>query len=244
MVDLGCWACDTCAFDGKFGAGDTIQRHVQSAGHVKALAAVKGQPVGKQQTMLQLWGKGLEQGMISYPANFVPGPADVAEGRLRDHFRGHRCHGFYSDVVQYGSESVFVRGMKEDLFPGVDWYADPHYRASVLRDGVQVKVEGTFRHFGCEGFDCGQCPFIPTLPEFRARALKEAKAEVKRGERILLPGIRLEVLQRVELLGAAREWQARFDSLASQNHFLSQRVFVTVGRVSTARLLGVCGNHG
>jgi hypothetical protein len=217
-----------CSFAGKFGLGDTIKRHIEAADHMKAKEALdratgKG-PVGKQASLTAVWAKGVQQGTAAYPPSYVPQPADIPSQKMQQYVSGQRCHGFYSDEVKYGSEVVSVAALKSDLQPGRDWYADPHYRLSCFHNGVLVEVQGTFCHFACEGHMCSKCPLIPHLPDSKARALREAQSEFSGGTRICQQGVRLDMLQRVELEGTAREWQRRFEEVSDQKFLLSVKV--------------------
>jgi hypothetical protein len=52
----------------------------------------------------------------------------------------------------------------------------------------------------------------------------EAQALVKRGERIAVPGVRLDYLQHSELLETARYWAAEFKAVDLRAHLLGLKV--------------------
>jgi hypothetical protein len=224
MVDLEHWRCGVCSFSGKFGAGDTIAKHMtENKDHVRAAIAAEDMlnKGPKQSSIQEAWQKGAEKGKVQYPTTRAPGPADIPFHKLKSHVQSHRCHGFFADEVQIGGQLVDVGGLKRDLHPGEQWYADPNYRCTVESEGSFVSISGTFRHVACEGFMCSFCPLIPTMPDFRKRALREMESEFKRGTRVCQKGTKLENLQREELLETAREWQRRYQNVTGQAYFLN-----------------------
>jgi hypothetical protein len=224
MVDLDHWRCELCSFSGTFGAGDTIGKHVkENKEHVQAAIAAEAK-LGKgpkQAGLREAWAKGVEKGSVLYPTSFAPGPGDIPFHKLREHIESQRCHGFFSDEIKIAGEIVHVGSLKQDLHPGDGWYADRNYQCITVREGLSLSVKGTFRHVPCEGFLCSKCPLIPTLPDFKKRALREMESEFKRGTRVCQKGVKLKNLQREELIESVKEWQSRCKLLSGQSYWLN-----------------------
>jgi hypothetical protein len=200
--------------------GDTIAKHVnENKEHVQAKIAAEAK-LGKgpkQSGLLEAWSKGVAKGTAAYPSSHAPGPVDIPFHKLRSHFESHRCHGFFAEEIQIGGQSVQIGSLKRDLHRGEEWYADPNY--SVMPEDFQDPIQGTFWHVACKGFQCSKCSLIPSMPDFRKRALREMESELKRGTRVCQKGVSLEHLRREKLIETAREWQSRFLSMREHAYF-------------------------
>jgi hypothetical protein len=67
MVDLEHWRCGVCSFSGKFGAGDTIAKHMmENKDHVRAAIAAEDMlnKGPKQSSIQEAWQKGPEKGKV------------------------------------------------------------------------------------------------------------------------------------------------------------------------------------
>lgn len=215
------WKCDFCGFDkGVFGNHDTIAAHVKNNRTHVALRASKGaaaeeagpseaKPPPRQATLHSLFSSAVARGQAEYPSK--PFISQLPKPELRSYVQQRLCHGFFADTVQYGGTEYDVRSLRLDVLPGGDWYADPLYvRTVTFSPSRVVAIDGTFRHKQCTLHDCTVCPGIPLLKDFRERVVAESQAVVKRGERIAVPGVRLDYLQHYELLETARYWSAEF----------------------------------
>jgi hypothetical protein len=121
LVNMDHWRCTVCSFSGKFGAGDTIGKHMrENKQHVQAaIAADALLAKGPKQTGLrEAFAKGVQKGVSAYPPNFAPGPADIPFHKLRAHIQFKRCHGFLGEEIIIDGEEVPVGSLKLDLHPG------------------------------------------------------------------------------------------------------------------------------
>jgi hypothetical protein len=107
-----------------------------------------------------------------------------------------------------------------DLDPGKQWYADPHFHRSSSMSEYDTH-QGTFWHKECQGYDCANCRTIPFLPDFKKRLTRETESKLKRGTRISEKGLRLEHMQRKELIESVRMWQSRAKMLDLDRYWLN-----------------------
>ena len=110
--------------------------------------------------------------------------------------------------------------MLDDRHIGIVWYPKPQVCQSIVVDGSEVLIEGTFRHKACDrmsgsphgfqGLTCSMCAAIPNEDDFRKRVIREDKSVVKRGSRTTAAGIRVGYLSHRELSRHNRDVSKKF----------------------------------
>jgi hypothetical protein len=214
-----------CGFNGVFvGSRDSVKAHLNGQEHAKAVAKQAAAGSSKSQpTLAAAFATAAAKGTAKYPSNYTPKPADIPSGVLAAYVQKKRCLGWFAETLVIGGVQHSVRPLLLDLLPGELWYADPHFhRSSAMPEFASQR--GTFWHKECLGFDCTNCPKIPSLPEFKKRLMREEQSETKRGQRVAEHGVRLEYLQREELMQSVRAWQSRWKTLQYQNYWLNLHV--------------------
>jgi hypothetical protein len=234
-VDAYHWRCSHCGFSGTFGNHDTVGAHMLQAQFHKQRRAEKeaqekteasGAPgssrpprVAVQQGIMAALAKAPK---ASYPPN--PSVQSLPKEEVNAYIQKRRCHGFYQDTFTYGQTTYDISGLKQDLHPGGVWYAEPFYARTVMIGGETVRIDGTFRHVDCEGVNCSKCVTIPREEDFRNRVRREGAADIPRGERVAQQGIKLEYLNRTELIETSRFWYEAWKTADTSAYFLNIKV--------------------
>ncbi|GAQ78082.1 hypothetical protein KFL_000070500 [Klebsormidium nitens] len=226
MVDSDTWRCEVCNFRGTFvDSRDTIKAHINGRDHARMVAKREAAgPSSTQPTLAASFANGVARGLAKYPNNYVPSVADVADSeKMRLFLEKKRCIGWFEETVCIEGVEHAVEPLLHDLDDGKLWYADPYFnRSSSMAEYKSHK--GTFRHKECQGFDCANCRTIPSLPDFKSRLTRETTAETKRGARICKKGVRLEYLQKQELIDSLKVWQKRCKTLELDRYWLNVHV--------------------
>jgi hypothetical protein len=183
-------------------------------------------------------GVGRQLGIAAFMQPRAPYPSpkltEVPSQEIAAYVVKHKCHGFFKSSVMYGDQSYDVSSLKHDLDGGALWYPDAFYETTLQREGQEpLKIEGTFRHRECMSVDCSKCSQIPQLNDFRQRVLREVASTPScfRGERVCQQGVRLQDLQRSELIETAAVWKERFEKANGHAYFLN----ITTARLQTSR---------
>lgn len=219
------WRCEPCKFTGFFvESRDTIKSHVNGAEHARVVAKRDGAgPSTTQPTVAAAFATAVARGSAKYPSNYVPQPADIPAAIMQSFLGQRRCLGWFEESVHIGGVEHEVRPLLLDLHVGDQWYPDPHFHRSPSMEEY-VTHQGTFWHKECKGFDCAHCSTIPSLPDFKKRLERETESSLKRGIRVCEKGVRLEHLQRQELIESVKVWQSRWKTLDLDRYWLNRRV--------------------
>ena len=137
------------------------------------------------------------------------GMTGITQSIDKSFIAGLMCYGFRGPTVQYGGLSYAVNALLNDRHCGVDWYSEPHLRATVHVQGIVVEITGAFRHKQCSrlsmcgdpfpNLTCPTCAHIPLLNDFRMRIKRKDQVVIKRGQRSTGGGIRLGYLSAYEV---------------------------------------------
>lgn len=173
-----------------------------------------------QPTLAATFANAVVRGTAEYPVNYVPNPIDIHPDVVRPFMTGRRCLGWFKETVSIGGIEHEVKPLLRDLRVGGQWYPDPHFHCSASM-GEFVTHHGTFWHKQCQGFDCANCPTIPSLPDFKKRLERETESLQKRGSRVCEQGVRLKDLQRQELINSVKVWQSHWRTLNLERYWLN-----------------------
>ena len=110
----------------------------------------------------------------------------------------------------------------DDQRGGKLWAIEKHTKIMLCYEGIECRIDGTYRHIHCQRgsetgtpFDsltCRFCKLVPECNDFRMRLYRESRCTNKRSERDTGKGRRLDYLTQNELKNAARVTNANHRS--------------------------------
>lgn len=226
------WICSVCNDTHKHlfakGMAGNIQHHVDGSVHKakkERTQSVAFQPKGSD-ALAMLQQRASQQARYHVEPSF----AIHSVAATHDFISKKNCHGYFHDVVSYGSQEHDITTIKMSAccMPGSDWYAVPNYNKDIQIRGKQCVIKGTLRHVNCEGFffgsgfACEACSSIPNCADLRSRIHRGSKV----GERAGSHGVNYTHMNRMELQEVARDMRYREKAYRKQVFHLSRELSI------------------